>query len=284
LGRAAEAATDLVIDLHTHTDQSDGTSTPAELISQAVAAGLDALAITDHDTFAGYDQAVESARAAPLELICGIELSTRFHGSSVHLLGYFIQAPPDAEFRGWLDALQRSRHDRNVRLIERLRSLGVDITLDEVRAKGKSLTGRPHFARVLVEKGYVRNAQEAFTEFLDESAKGFVERHEAKLPDAIARIVRSRGIPSIAHPVRLARNDYARVDELVGEMHELGLRAIEVYHSDHKPADVAHYGALAQRYGLAVTGGSDFHGGNKPNIHLGKLEVPTRLLNELRSL
>ncbi len=278
-----------MIDLHTHTSQSDGTFSPLELVDEAVSIELEALAISDHDTLAGYDAAAEHARHVGLDLTCGIELSTKFHGYTAHLLGYFLHEPPDEHFRAWLGELQRSRQDRNVRLIERLQSLGLDITLAEVEAKGKSLTGRPHFAKVLVDKGYVENTTQAFQEFLDESARGYVERQEPELADAIKAIAASGGLPSIAHPIRLARNDYIKVDELIQEMREVGLLALEVYHSDHKPADVAHYKALAERFGLAATGGSDFHGANKPNIQLGRgingnLNVPLSLLETLRSV
>src|SRR4051794_25222955 len=129
-----------MIDLHSHTDQSDGTFTAEELIAEAVRTGLKALAITDHDTFRGYDMALPFAEKAGLELICGIELSTKFGGASVHMLSYFPGSAPTAEFRGWLDFLLESRRDRNRRLIEKLQSLGVDLTLEEVEAKGRTLT------------------------------------------------------------------------------------------------------------------------------------------------
>ncbi|MDQ6707603.1 MAG: PHP domain-containing protein, partial [Acidobacteriota bacterium] len=175
-----------MIDLHTHTSQSDGTFSPAELVQEAVSNGLEALAISDHDTLTGYEAARETAQTMGLDLICGIELSTKFHGYPAHLLGYFLHKPPEDSFRNWLAAVQRSRHERNVRLIDRLQALGVDISLAEVEAKGKSLTGRPHFAKVLVEKGYVEDITQAFQEFLDESAKGYVERQEPDLADAVA--------------------------------------------------------------------------------------------------
>src|SRR5437588_6719378 len=127
-----------MIDLHSHTDQSDGTFTPVELIAEAVRVGLRALAITDHDTFSGYDKAAPFAADAGLDLICGIELSTRYQGGSVHLLGYFPNRPPASEFRAWLDLLLESRRDRNRRLISKLNSLGVDLTLEEVETRGRT--------------------------------------------------------------------------------------------------------------------------------------------------
>jgi len=240
---------------------------------------------------AGYDLAVPFARAAGLDLVCGIEISTRFHGRSVHLLGYFVNEPPAPAFRDWLHELHESRRDRNRRLIARLRSLGVDITLEEVEAKGRAMTGRPHFARVLVEKGYVTTIDQAFEDYLDESAKGYVERREVPMDEGIERVVKGGGIPSLAHPIRVGRraaaNDGDELDKWVAEMRDMGLRALEAFHSDHSPQLVERYVDLARRLNLAVTGGSDFHGANKPRIELGRgfngnLCVPRSVLDNLR--
>jgi predicted metal-dependent phosphoesterase TrpH len=278
-----------MIDLHSHTDQSDGTFTPGELIAEAVKIGLHALAITDHDTMAGYAIAKPLAADAGLELICGIELSTRVGGTSVHLLGYFPCEPPRGDFMAWLGFLQESRRDRNRRLIEKLQSLGVEITLAEVEAKGRSLTGRPHFARVLVEKGYAKDIQDAFDKLLDESARGYVQRHEVPIDEAIARITAAGGIASMAHPIRVAKNDWEKLAKYVGELAAMGMQAIEVFHSDHTPENVAYYRSLAMRFGLAMTGGSDFHGGNKPSISLGtgmrnNLAIPDGILLSLKEV
>ena len=278
-----------MIDLHSHTDESDGTFTPAELIAEAHGIGLTALGITDHDTLRGYDLAVAGGIPEGLEVICGVELSTKFHGVSLHLLGYFPSTPPNVEFRNWLTDLLETRRDRNRRLVEKLQSLGIDITLSEVEKRGKSLTGRPHFARVLVEKGYATDLQKAFDEYLDESAKAYVYRDEVPTEVAIAKVTAAGGIASMAHPVRVAKNDWAKLNDWVGELAGHGMKAIEVYHSDHSPENVAYYKELAVKYGLAVTGGSDFHGGNKPNIQLGtgqrgNLSVPGSVLVELRNI
>jgi 3',5'-nucleoside bisphosphate phosphatase len=278
-----------MIDLHSHTDRSDGTSTPAELIAEAVRVGLTGLAITDHDTFAGYDVATPLVGKAGLELICGIELSTRYQGGSVHLLGYFPHTLPSAEFRTWLDSILEARRDRNVRLIKKLQSLGVDITLAEVETMGRTLTGRPHFARVLVDKGYAKDIQAAFDLYLDESARGFVHRQEVPMEEALERILASGGVPSLAHPVRIAKNNWEKLAAYVEDLAGLGLRAIEVYHSDHSPENVSYYRSLAERFNLGITGGSDFHCDNKPLISLGtgkrnNLNVPDALLENLKSL
>lgn len=142
-----------MIDLHSHTNESDGTCSPAELIEEAVRYGVDVLGITDHDTFRGFDQAAPVARQAGIEAICGIELSTKLQGQSVHLLGYFLGDNGLKDFRTWVLELQASRRERNVRLAARLRELGFNVTLEEAEARGRGMTGRPHFAQLLVEKG-----------------------------------------------------------------------------------------------------------------------------------
>lgn len=278
-----------MIDLHSHTDQSDGTFTAEELVAEAKRIGLSALAITDHDTMRGYDQAVPFAEAAGLKLICGIELSTKYQGHSVHLLGYFPAKLPASDFREWLDFLLESRRDRNRRLIDKLNSIGIPITLQEVEKYGKTLTARPHFARVLVDKGFAKDVQDAFDRYLDEGAKGHVQRHDIPIDEAIDRIRKAGGVSSLAHPVRVAKNQWSVLEKYVGELKQMGLQAIEVFHSDHSPENVSFYQSLADRFGLAVTGGSDFHGGNKPKISLGtgisgNLNVPDSLLGPLEAL
>jgi predicted metal-dependent phosphoesterase TrpH len=282
-----------MIDLHTHTNESDGALSPAALVDAAVAAGLEALGICDHDTFAGYDQAVPQARAAGLDLVCGIELSTKWRrgesvrGRSVHVLGYFLGPPPAAEFREWLETIRQARRDRNIRLAARLQSLGMDITLPEVERLGRSLAGRPHFARLMVAKGYVKTIQEAFDLYLAESAQAYVEREEPGLAKGMRRILDAGGLTSLAHPIRLSKRNPAAFEESIDSMREMGLRAIEVHHSDHAPEDVAFFQGLAARHGLAVTGGTDFHGANKPGLELGtgygNVAVPRQVLDDLRA-
>jgi predicted metal-dependent phosphoesterase TrpH len=281
-----------MIDLHTHTNESDGTCTPLELIDLALAIGLEALAISDHDTFAGYDQAAEPARSYGLDLVCGIELSARLDGTGlkrgiVHLLGYFLHQPPASEFRAWLGELQAARRERNVRLVAKLQSLGVAIELAEVERIGRTLTGRPHFARLLIQKGYASNWEDAFRKYLDESAPGFVEREAPDVPTGIQRIISGGGLPVLAHPVRLGIRNPATEESLIGKLRDAGLRGIEVYHSDQNATDQVRYLGIARKFALAVTGGSDFHGDIKPGVALGTgvsggLNIPRSILKELR--
>lgn len=273
-----------MIDLHSHTTHSDGTCSPEELIAEARRVGVRTLAITDHDTFSGYDEAAAHARESGVELLCGIELSTKLHGESAHLLGYFFDHGRMGGLRTWVLEMQASRRERNVRLVERLQGLGLEITLAEAEARGRVQTGRPHFARILMEKGYVKTIQQAFDDYLAENAPGYVDRHEPQFMDAVQRIREAGGIASMAHPVRLK----ADLAALFPQLRDAGLNAIEVYHSDHSAGNAATYLALAARHGLLVTGGSDFHGTVKPGIALGtgrggNVSVPADVLRRLRA-
>ncbi len=277
-----------MVDLHSHTDASDGSDTPQQIVDNALAAGVRALSITDHDTFGGYFAAKEYAAGRGLDLLCGIELSTKYQGKTVHLLGYFPAAEPAAEFTTWLLDLQEKRRDRNRRLVANLQRLGIEITLDEVEAIGKSQAGRPHFAKILLEKKYVKTMQEAFDKFLAETGKAFTEREEVPLDEGIRRMREAGGVPVLAHPVRLGRRTHAEEIEWVEAAVEMGLLGLEVRHSDHDGMAVARYTALAERLGLLTTGGSDYHGSYKPDIKLGtgkggNVSVPAEWLEALRS-
>jgi predicted metal-dependent phosphoesterase TrpH len=268
-----------LIDLHSHTNESDGSCSPEELIAEAVRCGVTVLGITDHDTFAGFDRAGSAAADAGVRLVCGIELSTKLHRGSAHLLGYFLGSDSIAGFRTWVLDLQASRRERNVRLAARLQELGFNITLEEAEARGRGMTGRPHFAQIMVEKGYVSNLRQAFDDYLDESAKGYVFRQEPLFAEGIARIREAGGIASLAHPARFNGD----VPALMPELAAAGLNAIEAYHSDHTPEDTRLYLDLAMKYGLRVTGGSDFHGEVKPGVRLGSVEIPADLMEQLQS-
>jgi len=277
-----------MIDLHSHTTESDGTLTPPELVLAARQAGLEALGITDHDTFGGYDRALDSARELALDLVCGIELAVKFKQQSVHLLGYFLNGSPSEEFRNWVRGLQGSRHARNEAMVERLRSKGVEITLQELHQCGGNLPGRPHFARLLSEKGYVARPREAFERYIGEGASCFVEREEVGFAESVERIAASGGLSSLAHPLRTIPRS-RNLEEYVRIMKSEGLDCLEVYHSDHRPEDVNFLSSLAASLSLGVTGGSDFHGATKPGIDLGKgrdgaLNVPYSLLADLRRI
>ncbi len=279
-----------MIDLHTHTNYSDGTDSPAELIKKARLAGLRAIAITDHDTMEGYRVAVEPAREAGLELICGIEISTRLReksGRSTHLLAYFLEHAPPSSFDAWLAQVQAARRERNHRMVRGLQDLHFDVTLEAAEALGRSITGRVHFARLLRDQGHVASIDEAFARYLSDDAPAFVPMDEPSIEDALAQVRSSGGVPVLAHPVRLG---LAIPDEepIFSRLKDLGLMGLEVYHSDHDSATAARYLGLARRLSLSVTGGSDYHGEAKPTVRLGtgrkmNVQVPYPILTGLRA-
>jgi predicted metal-dependent phosphoesterase TrpH len=285
-----------LIDLHTHTDRSDGSTDPGDLVRLAAREGIEALGIADHDTLAGYDAALPTAAGCGLELVCAVELSTRPNEksapgkreTSVHLLGYWLLSPPSAQFRQWLESQQETRSQRNLKLVAKLQHLGVAITLAEAETYGRNQVGRPHFARVLCDKGYVSNMQEAFDIYLADEAKAAVGRDEPTLEAGIRRIIDGGGMASLAHPVRLPQRGHDLAN-LLERLIDVGLQGIEVFHSEHSPADTAEYAGLARRYGLIPTGGTDFHGENKPGIRLGtginsNLCLPYNFLENMREM
>jgi predicted metal-dependent phosphoesterase TrpH len=284
-----------LIDLHSHTTASDGTYTPQQLVSFAVEIGLEALAITDHETFAGFDAASSHAEDLALDLLRGIELNTwvRIPGSTqkrnLHLLAYFPFAEPFPPFLTWLNQQQSLRRDRNEKLIYALQRKGVKITLDEVERIGRSVTGRPHFSRVLIEKGYARNHEDAFRSFLGEDSPSFVERISVNTEQAIEAVCLGGGIPVVAHPVRLSLVGRSEEEEMLAQLKRAGLVGLEVIHSDQSPEIQDYYMGLAQKLNLVPTGGSDFHGAVKPLVQLGRgvaynVQVPRAFLDHLRSL
>jgi 3',5'-nucleoside bisphosphate phosphatase len=274
------------VDLHSHTDASDGSLSPPALIELAVSLRLDALAITDHDTFAGYAVAAPVARAAGLDLVCGIELNTRLrppegHSRLVHLLAYFLAAPPTESFMTWLGKLHQDRRDRNENLVKALRAAGVEITLEEVERIGRSITGRPHFARVLIRKGYATDYRDAFRRFLGEDAPTYVEHESPDTEAVIAEVLAGGGLPVVPHPVRLMFPDQLSERQAIERLKRAGLIGLEVYHSDHSAERQAYYLEMARSLDLVPTGGSDFHGAPKPDVALGTGRNNVRVLHEV---
>ena len=281
------------VDLHSHTNESDGTLTPAELVFLAKRIGLSAVAITDHDTFAGYEKAEPVAVEAGVDLLRGIELNSRLspavdgHQRHVHVLAYFPSGVPLSDFSAWLAEEQEDRRTRNRRLIDALQKRGIDITLEEVETRGRSMAGRPHFARILVEKGYATDSDDAFQRYIGESAPSYVERQSQTTEEAIQIVRAGGGIPVVAHPVRLSLPDDAE-RHVLQQLKDAGLLGLEVYHSEHPPDLQTHYLRLANELDLLPTGGSDFHGAVKPGVKLGtgsnhNIRVPREFLDRMRA-
>ncbi len=267
-----------MVDLHIHTTCSDGGLTPSEVVAYAQTRGLHAVAITDHDSVEGNDEAGRAGRAVGLPVVPGVEISTQWTGVTFHLLGYGLDRLTERVRRAF-EFLVESRRRRNPRMIQRLQDLGVDITLDEVLAEaGGSLVGRPHFARVLLRKGVVGSMQQAFDRYLGRGAPAYVNKERLSPAQSADLIREAGGVMVLAHPGLLEGERPGALAEVLSHLLSLGLAGIEVYYSRHTPEQVARYGELARRHGLLLTGGSDFHrpgeGGPEMGTGYGGMRVP----------
>lgn len=276
-----------IIDLHTHSTASDGSMSPSELVRHAKAIGLAAIALTDHDTVDGVDEALNEGARLGIEVIPGIEISVKFK-PEMHILGLFPNGDKYQNIRTELTAIKLGRQERNIKIINRLNELGIKITEDEVRSVAMGdVTGRPHIARVLVAKGYVKSIDEAFDVYLSKEGQAYFQRFELEPADGIKAIRNAGGLPIIAHPVFL-RKSYQEMDKLLEELKEYGLVGIEAHYSENSKEDTGNFLRLAIKHELVATGGSDYHGDFKSGIQLGSgrggLKVPYELLDKLKAL
>lgn len=258
------------VDLHMHTTHSDGSYSPRELVRYAKEKNLGCISVTDHDTMSSYEECAGEAKKLGIELIPGIEVSAQFEPGTLHILGFFLDRnhPP---LKAALEEIQRARRERNPQIIEKLSQLGIPITLEEVvEASGGKQVGRPHFSKVLVKKGVVKSMEEAFRKYLAKGKPAYIDKRRLSSGEAIQRIREAGGIASIAHPKQMKLEEAELTKELARLVGE-GLGGIEAYNSCQDRDEAALYKRLAKRFNLLVTGGSDFHGANKPDVDLGYL-------------
>ncbi|MGK5629955.1 PHP domain-containing protein [Streptomyces sp. URMC 123] len=278
------------IDLHTHSTASDGTDTPAELVRNAAAAGLDVVALTDHDTVAGH-AAAAAALPAGLTLVTGAELSCRLNGVSLHLLAYLFD-PDEPEFAAARELVRDDRVPRARAMVGKLRELGVPVTWEHVAriagvpagagqsAPGGVAVGRPHVAAALVELGVVDSVSDAFTEdWLANGGRAHVEKHELNPFDAIRLVKAAGGVTVFAHPLAEKRG-VCVPESAIAEMAAAGLDGVEVDHMDHDPATRARLRGLAAEHGLLTTGSSDYHGSRK-SCRLGEYTTDPEIYGEI---
>jgi hypothetical protein len=258
------------IDLHSHSRVSDGTQSPTELVRAAAAAGLDVLAITDHDTAAGWDEAAEAAQAVGLELVRGMEISARHRGRDVHLLAYL----PDPTYGPLVQGLQKILDGRTSRvpaILARLGEIGIDLTLDDVRrvSGDAAAVGRPHVADALVAAGHVGHRDQAFDELLRAGRPAYVDRYAAPLEPMIRTVTEAGGVCVVAHPWGRS-NEPGPLDAAgFADLKAMGLAGVEVDHEDHRPEARTQLRAIARDLDLVVTGSSDHHGAGKTGHELG---------------
>jgi predicted metal-dependent phosphoesterase TrpH len=266
------------VDLHVHTNASDGRFPPAEIVARAVEAGVSVLAITDHDTVSGIDAAMQAAASFPaLKLIVGVEINTDIPDGEAHILGYFFDHT-NPELLSLLHELRVSRHERGRAMIARLEALGMPLSWERVREIANTeAIGRPHIALAMLEKGYVVSLREAFDRFIAFGKPAYVERTKVSPALAADVISKAHGLPVLAHPFALAEPE-----KLIGALTEHGLAGIEVYYGGYSRDQVSRLRNLAQRYSLLATGGSDFHGlAENAETPLGQSGVPMKAARAL---
>ena len=276
------------IDLHTHTTASDGTYTPSELVELAKKTDLKAIAITDHDTINGVSEAIEAGKDLGVEVIAGTELSIEYplpENGHMHLLGLFVDIK-NPELISGLEYLRKKRDERTPKILKILNAHGISITEKEVlQEAGEGSVGRPHIARIMLKKGYVKSIKEAFERYLKKGAIAYVPKEKFEITHAINLILNSGGIPILAHPVTLKLSD-EELESHIEKLKSLGLKGIEVYYSTHTEQDTIAYLKLADKFNLLISGGSDFHGKNKPDIRLGtgkgNLRIPYTIVEQLK--
>ena len=271
------------IDLHTHSTFSDGTFTPLQLVKYAEEKGLKAFALTDHDTTEGVKEA--KSIETNVEVISGVEISTRYDKKEIHIVGLYVNEN-DADLNKQLKYYREKRVTRNFEILEKLNSLGVNITIDDVK---ESCTGdvisRAHIAKALVSKGFVGSYTEAFDRYLGDNKCAYVPRETLNYEESMELITKAGGVPVLAHPLLYKMSD-TNLENMMVKLRHMGLKAVEVYYSTHSNSDTQHIMAMANRVGLIYSGGSDFHGATKPKIDMGtgmgKLAVPYEILEKIR--
>lgn len=274
------------IDLHIHSTFSDGVLKPSEVVNLAKKQGLTAIAITDHDTAAGTAEAAERGRALGIEVITGIEISSWHGDTSMHILGYCFDHE-DKEFNSRLQLLQDGRETRNARILEKLNRLGIRVDISELLQYSEyGQTGRPHIARLLVDKGVSKTIDLAFKHYLGRGAAAYAERFRFSAKDAIAMIREAGGVAVLAHPASLDPT-LRTIPGLLKELCSVGLEGVEVYYPAHSRKTVKALLKMAEEFGLLVTGGSDFHGmeraGHSMDEWLKKTRIPYELVTAINS-
>ncbi len=268
------------IDLHIHTTASDGTDSPAEVVRRASEMGLRAIAITDHDTVNGYAEAFSAGLDHGLEVVPGIEVSTKY-GVAVHILGYYIE-----NLVPLLAGVVNDRDRRNEKVAALMAADGLPVTYAAMKQRFGTVIGRPHFGELLIELGLAADMTDAFARFVGKGQRYYVPRTTIDIDSSVEAIVASGGVPVLAHPFQYKKND-AELRELIERCMDHGLRGMECRYSGYTPEQSGYLEALAEEYGLLKTGGSDYHGGHKPHIALGSgidgnLDVPYEWLTQLK--
>ncbi len=276
-----------MIDLHVHTNMSDGSLSPAEVVRRSAAKGLQAIAITDHDTIAGIGEAQAEGLRTGVEVISGVEMSVEWNPGIVHILGFFIR-PDDTDLLKSLAYLGKGRHDRIPKILSKLSNCGLHISVEEVaRESGGGVPGRPHVANVMVRNGVVGSVQEAFDLYLGKGAPAYVKKTKILPGEATDVIRKAGGLAVLAHPYLIDAQDSGGLRQIIKRLVRHGLEGIEVYYPKHTPEQTRIFLDLALEFDLAVSGGTDFHGAGKPEVELGVFPgrgpLPYSILQDMKA-
>lgn len=266
-----------MIDFHTHSTYSDGTLTPSQLVDFAISNGITHLGMTDHDTAEGIEEAIKYSQKKNIKFIGGVEVSAEFKDKTMHILGYNVDYKNE-NLNKKLKILRESREERNPKIIQKLNEIGFDVSMEEVKkAADGNVVGRPHFAKVLLEKKYVSTMQEAFDKYLAKGARCYVDKYRFEPCEAIKMIVENGGMAVLAHPLSL-KMDYEDIKKVLKSLKDCGLEGVECFYRNHTEEDEQNLLQMAKELDLVVSGGSDFHGSNRPNIFIGigegKMKIP----------
>jgi len=274
-----------MIDLHAHTTASDGTFSPRQLVQLAHEIGLEAVGVTDHDTIAAWDEALQAGAELGMEIVPGVELSTSYSGGRFHLLGYYVD--PQSELITVLDEIQTARRERNSQIFARLEELHIPLQEAEVRAiagRDDGELGRPHFAQAMLKRGYVSSLQEAFDQYLADGAAAYIPKKVLSPQEAIAAIHAAGGVAIWAHPPLNRKLNLMQLEERLRDWVEWGLDGLEVYYFRYTPEEARWAEQMCQQYGIIGSGGSDFHGAAKPDVKLGITNTGKAVPNEVLDL
>jgi len=273
------------IDLHVHSTFSDGTLTPTQLVDLALRSNLEAFALTDHDTTDGIAEAIKASKDKDIEVVPGIEFSTEYNGKDIHILGYYIN-PYKQDFAQKVAEFRDSRETRNKKMCKKLNEMGFDIDYDSFISEFPDcVITRAHYAKYLINHGYIKSIEEAFEKYIGDDCPGFIPREKISPAQAVSLILECNGIPVLAHPILYKYSD-AALETLVSELKRAGLKGIETIYSTYSSDEEKLIRKLANKYKLIITGGSDFHGSNKPYLSLGcgrgDLYIPSKILTSLK--
>lgn len=276
-----------MIDLHVHTTMSDGTCSPSEVVSIARDKNLKAIAITDHDTISGVDEAIKAGHKCGLEIIPGVEISGACDYGILHVLGYFIDYK-DPLLLEQLDYLRKKRKARILEILDKLLKDNIFISEADVeRESNGGSPGRPHLANLMYVNGYVKSRQDAFDKYLRKGARAYVPKVKLEASKAIKLINDAGGVAAIAHPHSLNIQDHDKLFEVISSLVDMGMKAIEAYYPAHTPAQTEMFLGIARKLNLIVTGGTDFHGANKPGIELGVFpgidQIPYSVVTKIKN-